>query len=194
MQKRKRAPGRPPLGTPKQLLLAMARQMLEHRVPQWRAACTVAASRAGESFSNAQSLASASLVRRLHEAFKKQAQSLLAEAGRQIEFERRHAKARAEMEAGLARGEVPAWMSAGTSAFSRLPPEVRAAMEAEQRSMRVGLAAFSAMTTQERAVEEAMRRAYGPTSIAQWLREDAARAKVMGDWHHSTLISSVRPR
>ena len=146
MQKRKR--GRPAQRTPRLLLVTLARTMLVRRVKPWRAACIVADSPDGTNFNKLLRLKPDSLANRLHREFLPMAQTLLAEAGRSIESDRRWAKRLDELR--NSGGVLPLG-----SAFVQTPV-VRSAIEAEMRAYsRHGVAYI--MTPDERAIEQAKR-------------------------------------
>lgn len=186
MQEPKRGRGRPPTPTPEQLLLAVARVMLDRRGSAWRAASIVTDSPAGKAFAKARTLTADSMQNRLHRGFLANRQALLAKAGRQIEFERRRAKDGAEIAAALARGEVPAWLAGGAdglwaamTAASRFSPEARA-----EHGMAMRLwSAVSDWTPLERAVDEASdarRRAEHSALLAQEARRQMEQAARLG--------------
>lgn len=182
MQKRSR--GRPPLETPRQLLVAVGRVMLERKVTRWRAACIVASSREGKSFYTSRTIAEDSLSRRLNDAFARDAKSLLAAAGRSLEFQRRYDAAVAEFQAARSRGETPRWMEVTGALTAHMTPGMKAALEAMERQTRTGLASFVAVTQEERAIEKAK----------QAEREWHSWGERLTAAHHSGLFTSMRTK
>lgn len=185
MQKRSR--GRPPLETPRQLLVAVARVMLQRKVTRWRAACIVASSREGKSFYTSRTIAEDSLSRRLNDAFARDAKSLLAAAGRILEIQRRYDGALADLQAALSRGETPLLATATGGALGAWRDAAKAA-----QSVQHGVAALGAGPPEQRLMEQAIRQ----EREAQRLAEQAIRhaRETLAPSYHSYLFTSMRTK
>ena len=138
--KQARPRGRRPLETPRPLLLALARLMLDRRISRWRAACEVAESEAGRGFAARAFINSSkdvpSLAKRLDRCFAPHTRSLLAEAGRLNAATRNLETARAMLNRRPPGFDAAMQAIERAEAQIRLSPQMRAAIEMQERCER----------------------------------------------------------